>query len=463
MEREPRLPPRTYPYGHKVRDDSALEAKRCLSRFALGNRIDCLEGILHCKRNEYDSIINPLTAWLEGKGVHSEGGCAVYDVELDDGCNTAEAICMRRESKEERIAVRPCDLVFVTNGSLMTNASFGDNEHVARLDEDTDDLGLFTVWQNLAARDAKFGHPEKFLGQIGKTKWMSCFITMKDYPEFFGRVERMMGSPAGTGGVVTLRDSGWEMSLMFYDRDCFPHQRENNEDVLWGDGLFGERLGTYIRKPMGECTGNEILLELLCHLDMLDMKDEVLAHAHVSTCMIPCIMSQFMPRTAADRPRVVPEGCTNVAFIGQHVEVPGDVVFTIETSIRTPLEAACQLCGIEKDPIEVYPSQYDMRYALERFKKFSAIEGPITEGDLPKMNPLKLKAAKQRLISHLNEIPPCYVMYPGRDQSVATKASVSGPGYPKDGEQARRGLRGAPEPSWRPCARSRPASRQGPE
>ncbi len=231
---------------------------------------------------------------------------------------------MRRESKEERTAVRPCDLVFVTNGSLMTNASFGDNEHVARLDEDTDDLGLFTVWQNLAARDAKFGHPEKFLGQIGKTKWMSCFITMKDYPEFFGRVERMMGSPAGTGGVVTLRDSGWEMSLMFYDRDCFPHQRENNEDVLKGDGLFGERLGTYIRKPMGECTGNEILLELLCHLDMLDMKDEVLAHAHVSTCMIPCITSRFMPRTAADRPRVVTEGCTNVAFIGQHVEVPGD-------------------------------------------------------------------------------------------------------------------------------------------
>lgn len=68
MEREPRLPPRTYPYGHKVRDDSALEAKRCLSRFALGNRIDCLEGILHCKRNEYDSIIHPLTVWLEGKG-----------------------------------------------------------------------------------------------------------------------------------------------------------------------------------------------------------------------------------------------------------------------------------------------------------------------------------------------------------------------------------------------------------
>jgi myosin-crossreactive antigen len=46
--------------------------------------------------------------------------------------------------------------------------------------------------------------------------------------------------------------------------------------------------------------------------------------------MMPYITSQFMPHKISDRPRIVPDGCTNLAFIGQYVEVPGDAVFTVE-------------------------------------------------------------------------------------------------------------------------------------
>lgn len=410
---------------------SALEAKRYLSRFGLANRMDYVEGILHCKRNEYDSIIHPVQVWLEERGVNIVKDCAVYDLELDAACNTVQGIRAVQGGAQTVIPVRPEDYVFVTNGSLMTNSTFGDNTHLAQPNRDTENLGLFTIWQNLARKNEKFGHPEKFIGQIDKSKWMSYFLTVTDYPEFFDRFERMTGSKRGTGGVITVKDSGWEISLMLYDRDYFPMQKKNNEDVLWGDGLFGERNGSYIKKPMADCTGEEILLELLYHFDMLDIKDEVLAHAHISTCMMPYITSQFMPRTAADRPRVVPEGCTNLAFIGQFVEVPGDVVFTIETSVRTPLEAVYQLTGLEKDIIEVNPSQYDMRYTVERMKKFAGIKGPITENDLPKMNPIKLKAMKKSLLERINRIPPYYVMYPGRDKSVAAKESVLHPQYPK--------------------------------
>lgn len=110
-------------------------------------------------------------------------------------------------------------------------------------------------------------------------------------------------SKPGTGGCITVKDSGWEMSLMLYDRDYFPNQRANNEDCLWGDGLFGERCGNYIKKPMAECTGEEILTGILYHFNLLDMKDEVLFHAYVSTCMMPYITSQFMPVPAPTVPR----------------------------------------------------------------------------------------------------------------------------------------------------------------
>ncbi len=102
-----------------------------LSRFGLGRRIDYPEGILHTKRNEYDSIIKPLTLWLKDKGVTIKGDCAVYDIDPDKDCNTAEGIRMRVDDKEECVEVCPEDYVLVTNGSLMTDSTFGDNTHVA--------------------------------------------------------------------------------------------------------------------------------------------------------------------------------------------------------------------------------------------------------------------------------------------------------------------------------------------
>ncbi len=415
---------------------SALEAQRYLNRFGLANRIDYLEGILHTKRNEYDSIIKPLRVWLEDKGVQIVYNCAVYDLNMDTDCNTVLGILAKQNGEDTVISVREEDYVFVTCGSMMTNAKFGDNTHIAETNRDEEDMGLFTIWKNLAKKDEKFGHPEKFLGQIDQTKWMSYFLTVKDYPEFFDRLERMSGSKRGTGGCITIKDSGWEISLMMYDQDYFPEQRANNEDVLWGDGLFGERPGNYIKKPMAECTGEEILLEILYHLNMLDIKDEVLAHTHISTCMMPYITAHFMPRTGTDRPKVVPDGCTNLALMGQYVEIPGDVVFTIETSVRTPMVAVYTLTGLDKEVIEVYPSRYDMRYFLERMKKFAGIEGPVTDDMLPQMNPIQLAKQlpelKDALLEEINRIPPYYIMYQGRDKTVATSKSVLSPEYPKD-------------------------------
>lgn len=316
----------------------------------------------------------------------------------------------------------------------MTNASYGDNDHVAATDRSTEDLGLFTLWQNLAAKNEKFGHPEKFLGQIDKTKWMSYLLSVENYPEFFDRIERKSGSRRGTGGAMTFMDSGWEISLVVYDRQYFPGQEGKNRDVLWGDGLFGERDGNYIKKPMSECTGNEIIEELLYHFDMLDIKEDVLKHAHISTCMMPYITSQFMSRTENDRPRIIPEGCTNLAFIGQYVEVPRDVVFTIETSVRTPLEAVYGLLHLDKEIIEVNPGRYDIRYIVERIKKFADIEGNVTKDDLPNVDPIKLVEGKEEierlLLERINNIPSYYTMYPGRDKTVAKKKAVLQPKYP---------------------------------
>lgn len=50
--------------------------------------------------------------------------------------------------------------------------------------------------------------------------------------------------------------------------------------------------------------------------------------------MMPYITAQFMPRAYDDRPKVVPAGSINLAFIRQFCEIADDVVFTEEYSIR---------------------------------------------------------------------------------------------------------------------------------
>ena len=83
--------------------------------------------------------------------------------------------------------------------------------------------------------------------------------------------------------------------------------------------------------------------------------------------MMPFITSQFLPRSKGDRPQVIPEGSKNLAFVGQYCELPDDVVFTVEYSVRSAQTAVYSLLGLEKEPPPVYKGQYDPRVLLKAF------------------------------------------------------------------------------------------------
>lgn len=394
---------------------SAIEAKRYFRRFThFMPESDYEHGILHTDLNEYDAIILPIITWLEGKEVKFVKNTKVSEIVMTDDNNTVTALKADQLGEEVVIPVRECDMVFFTNGSMSQNSAFGDNHTVAITNRGTEDRGVFTVWEKLAERDEKFGKPEVFISDIDKTKWMSFFPTITDFPEFYRRIEEASGRPIGTNGIITFPESNWDISYLVYHAPYFPNQPENVQ-VGWGYGLWGERPGNYVNKPMCECTGNEIMTEMLYHFGMLDLKDELLSHTYVSTCMMPYVTSQFMPRRISDRPKVVPEGCTNLAFIGQFVETPSDAVFTVETSCRTGMYAAYALSGVEKKVLEVAPTFYDLRYIIGQLKKVRNIDGEITADDLPKINPFKMKEMEHEALSLLNEIEPYPSLYPGKE------------------------------------------------
>ena len=98
---------------------------------------------------------------------------------------------------------------------------------------------------------------------------------------------------------------------------------------------------------MSECSGREILQELCGHLNF-DF-DTTFAGANCIPCRMPYITSMFMPRAKGDRPAPVPSCARNLAFVSQFVEIPEDVVFTVEYSVRVAQMAIYQLLNIKRE------------------------------------------------------------------------------------------------------------------
>jgi oleate hydratase len=124
--------------------------------------------------------------------------------------------------------------------------------------------------------------------------------------------------------------------------------------------------------------------EWLYHLGVPEHEIHELAMNHTSCipCIMPYITAFFMPRAAGDRPKVVPDGCTNLAFIGQFAETPRDTVFTTEYSVRTAMEAVYTLMDVDRGVPEVFGSCYDVRVLLDATSRL--LDGEkVTDMKLP--------------------------------------------------------------------------------
>lgn len=340
---------------------SAVELKRYMIRFMHEfPRIHTLEGVTRTPYNQYDSIILPLQEYLKSHGVDFSLNCTVTDLIFKEGDGiTVTGMEVTRSGQPGRIEVREQDLVIVTNGSMTESSSLGSMTSAPQLG---DKGSSWKLWERIAAKKPGLGRPSAFADHIGGSKWESFTVTFQD-SVFFDKMEQFSRNRAGTGALVTFKDSSWLMSIVLAYQPHFRNQPEHVR-VFWGYGLFPDKPGDFVGKRMADCTGEEIMTELIGHLHFEDSRDEIMKTANCIPCMMPFITSQFMPRIAGDRPEVVPEGSTNLAFVGQFSEIPDDVVFTEEYSVRTARIAVYKLLGIDRPIAPINRHQYDVRTLL---------------------------------------------------------------------------------------------------
>lgn len=324
---------------------SAVEFKRYLHRFMMEfSRIETLAGVKRTVYNQYDSLVRPLVAWLQEQGVNIIMDCTVTDIEVQEpeGRLTATALHCQRRGLADVIPVAAGDLVFFQNASMTDASSYGSMHSAPAKRTKTDSQG-WLLWEKLAEGRPALGRPAAFNSSIPESYWASYTVTLKD-SAFFDRMEQFTGNSAGTGGLVTFKDSNWFMSVVLAHQPHFAGQPEGVQ-VFWGYALHPDRIGNFVAKPMSECSGEDILRELCGHLNF-DL--DIMATANCIPCRMPYITSMFMPRAKSDRPLPVPASSVNLAFVSQFVEIADDVVFTVEYSVRAAQTAVYQLLGVQR-------------------------------------------------------------------------------------------------------------------
>jgi oleate hydratase len=334
---------------------SAVELRRYLLRFLrLFPDLETMQIIQSTRYNGHDSIVRPMVRWLEAQGVRFETGVAVTDLhfaQCDDGSKAVRRIACLRDGQPGDIEVGNADLVITTLGSMTADSSLGSMDSAPPRQTEAPG-GAWALWQRLAEKDLAFGRPSAFCGHVEQTQWITFTVTDSD-PRFFRLMEAFSGSPAGRGGLVTLKSSSWLLTFHLYPSPAFPGQPEGT-NVWWGYGLLADRVGDFVHKRMPDCSGREILVELFSHLDFQDHIPSLLATSNCIPCLLPYTTSQFMPRARGDRPEVIPPGTTNLAFVGQYCEIPANVVYTVEYSVHAARLAVASLLGLEQEVPPAY-------------------------------------------------------------------------------------------------------------
>ena len=373
---------------------SALEMKRYLCRYV--HHIDGLpdfSALRFTKYNQYESMILPLTKYLESNGVKIEYGIDVKNVIFESKQNkkVATQIIYENNGQEKTIDLIEDDLVFITNGCCTDTSCYGDQNSAPDLSKIKNGNGeSWDLWKNIAsqASNGEFGNPDKFCGNVDLTNWMSATIEVSDENIIKHIINICKRDPrkgkVTTGGIVTVKDSteNWYLSWTINRQPQFKSQNKNSI-LVWVYALNTTKPGNFIEKAIKTCTGKEICEEWLYHIGIPTNELEKYADkCNTTTCYMPYINAFFQPREEKDRPLVVPKESINFAFVGQFAETPRDTIFTTEYSIRTGMEAVYTLLKVDRAVPEVWGSKYDVRELLKAcyyaVDKKSVDELPLT-------------------------------------------------------------------------------------
>ena len=196
---------------------SVIEFRRYMNRFVyLFPDLSTMAHVLRSPFNQHEAFIKPLVAWLRPRGVNFLTDAFAQDIGFapSPARMTVNRLDYEREGAAISIAVAPEDIVLVTTGSQAADLSVGS---MTEAPKPLDTGRSWALWKRLANERKGFGNPDAFFGADRKadSRWVTFTVTTTG-KEFIKQMTKLTRSDPGSGGLLTLKDSGWLLSLSIF-------------------------------------------------------------------------------------------------------------------------------------------------------------------------------------------------------------------------------------------------------
>ena len=369
---------------------SAQELRRYMHQMIYEfTQIEHLVGVNRTRYNQYESIMKPLINYLEKEGCHIVLNRRVVDWKFKDSKMQDEItvtglhMVNTKTDENEFVPVDDDTAVIFTNGSITDSATLGDFNTPAA--ENMDYGAASSLWKKASDHFYNLGNPDKFFADRDASEWVSFTLTTKNHL-FLNEIARITTQEPGnalnsfisTEPVTPLGQKDVTMSIVVHHQPHFTSQKPN-ETVLWGYFLYPRRHGEIIDKPYIEMTGKEMLQELIGQLSKVDPgpinisdKEEEIMDSVINCIPVymPYASALFNNRAKSDRPKVIPKHSTNLAFTGEFVEQPYQMIFTENSAVRSGDIAAFHFAGIPMSRLVKTPRyDKDVKTLLRAAKK----------------------------------------------------------------------------------------------
>lgn len=359
-------------------ESSAQELRRYMHQMIYEfTQIEHLVGVNRTRYNQFESIMLPLIKYLEGQGCKFVMNSRVEAFDFketsmqDEITVTGLEILDTATNEKKHVTIDSDTAVFFTNGSITDSASLGDFNTPAP--ENMDYGAASSLWKQATQHFYNLGNPDKFFADRNASEWVSFTLTTKDHL-LLNEITRIttqlpgnaLNSFLSTEPITPLGHEDVNMSIVVHHQPHFTTQKPN-ETVLWGYFLYPRRRGEFVDKQYIKMTGKEMLHELIGQLSKVDpgpvniKEKEAAIMDSVINCIpvyMPYASALFNNRAKSDRPEVIPTHSTNLAFTGEFVEQPYQMVFTEQSAVRSGEIAAYHFAGIPESQLVKTP-RYD--------------------------------------------------------------------------------------------------------
>lgn len=357
---------------------SAQELRRYMHQMIYEfTQIEHLVGVNRTRYNQYESIMLPLVNYLRDQGCHIILNRLVTDWTFkntpmqDEITVTGLTVKNTVTGIDEHVTVDDDTAVIFTNGSITDSATLGDFDTPAP--ENMDYGAAASLWKKASEHFYNLGNPDKFFADRNASEWVSFTLTTKDHL-LLNEITRIttqvpgnaLNSFISTSPITALGHKDVNMSIVVHHQPHFTTQKPN-ETVIWGYFLYPRRRGEFIDKPYIKMTGKEMIQELIGQLSKVDpgpgnirdKTDQIMASViNNIPVYMPYASALFNNRAKTDRPKVIPQHATNLAFTGEFVEQPYQMIFTEQSAVRSGEIAAYHFAGIPMSHLVKTP-RYD--------------------------------------------------------------------------------------------------------